>query len=120
EIAIAFLAVKASGGTLPTSELTITHDDTRGCVFDLNADKTEIVVSSRSPRICEECIYKYHKKKVSMDDLQLANSELRHIRQSTYFRIARYIKKHPVLAIAATAVITIGLNVISNNLIDWI
>jgi hypothetical protein len=120
EVAIVYLAVKASGDRLPTSEVQITHDDTRGCIFDMTGDKTEIAVSCRAPKVCDECLYKYHRQKVSMDDLELANRELKSIRQSVYHRISRYIKKHPILAITATALVTIGLNLISNNLISWI
>jgi hypothetical protein len=44
--------------------LDFTHDDTRGCLFDMNGNKTDVLFSLDKPKIGDECTNRIRNEKV--------------------------------------------------------
>lgn len=76
-----------------------THDDTRGCLFDMNMSKYEVVHSCDGPKLCSECEQKCLADGISIETLAQIKSELKRIKKDTYYHIADWIRRHPVRAI---------------------
>ena len=57
----------ASDGQIPEDAYTWAHDDVRGCLFDMNANKPDIVFSMHKPTLCEECRARVLAKQVDKD-----------------------------------------------------
>jgi hypothetical protein len=52
------------------------HSDTRGCLFDLNGDKRDIIYNTEKPIICDECKGKISKKSIPKNFLEDIQGEL--------------------------------------------
>ena len=106
------LLYKRSGNRIPeTAEHTnFTHDETRGCLFDMNGIKTDVVYSCHNPVICPDCVERLRREKVSDETIAKCQSEIRRIRKVLFYRITDFIKQHPLwsLAISAATAIILG------------
>ena len=106
------LLYKRSGNRIPkTAEHTnFTHDETRGCLFDMNGIKTDVVYSCHNPIICSDCVERLRREKVSDETIAQCQSEIRRIRKALFYRITDFIKQHPLwsLAISAATAIILG------------
>lgn len=105
------LLYKRSGNRIPeTAEHTnFTHDETRGCLFDMNGIKTDVVYSCHNPIICSDCVERLRREKVSDEAIAQCQSEIRRIRKAMFYRITDFIKKHPLWSLAISAVTAIIL-----------
>lgn len=104
------LLYKRSGNRIPeTAEHTnFTHDETRGCLFDMNGIKTDVVYSCHNPIVCSDCIERLRREKVSDETIAQCQSEIRRIRKALFYRITDFVKQHPLWSLAisgATALI---------------
>lgn len=106
------LLYKRSGNRIPeAAEYTnFTHDETRGCLFDMNGIKTDVVYSSHNPIICTDCVERLRREKVSDETIACCQNEIRRIRKTLFYRITDFIKKHPLwsLAISGSTAIVLG------------
>ncbi|MEW8461439.1 MAG: hypothetical protein AB2653_14125 [Candidatus Thiodiazotropha endolucinida] len=95
-----------------------THDETKGCIFDMNGLKYDIIHSCDSPIICDACTHRLTSASISTSQIERAKKELGKVRKDLYYRIAGWISKHPILSllIATLWAVLIGLltNYISN------
>lgn len=80
-------------------EVNLIHDETRGCIFDMNGIKYDIVSSCHYPIICDDCKIEITKKLVSDNEIELAKKDIKKIRKDLYFRILDKIKSHPIWAL---------------------
>ena len=82
------LLYKRSGDRIPDlGEVPgFTHDETRGCLFDMNGIKTDLVASCDKPIICDECQERLKQEKVSNLLIESAQREIRGIRKDLYYR----------------------------------
>lgn len=105
------LLYKRSGNRIPeTAEHTnFTHDETRGCLFDMNGIKTDVVYSCHNPIICSDCVERLRREKVSDETIAQCQNEIRRIRKAMFYRITDFIKKHPLWSLAISAVTAIIL-----------
>jgi len=108
------------GGAVPTHAYNLAHDDVRGCLFDMNPNKTDIVFSMNKPFLCDACRARMMAKQISAGFMSALDSELIRINRSLYFRIVEWIKAHPVCAILGTALSTIAINLASNFIFEVI
>jgi len=113
------------GNRIPTQlEMTnFTHDDTRGCIFDMTGNKQDIVYSINNPTICKECVYKLsgsEGSKVSNDTLKDVTRELKHIRKGIYQRIIDLIRRKPILSVILSALVGIIISAIGTWLYEFI
>jgi hypothetical protein len=96
--------------------LSIIHKDTRGCIFDLNGDKQDIVFNTESPIVCDSCRAEINKRQNDYNILNKIEKELKRIRKPTAKRIELFIKKYPLLSVGITSLGAIALNLIANAL----
>lgn len=106
-------------GAIPVSgEATLSHQEVRGCLFDLNVNKADIVKSLDPPAVCVACRARIPSAQTRPHYLPTLDGELRQIRRPLYFRISRWIQHHPVLSLAITVASALLLNVLSNAIYD--
>lgn len=102
------------------SEVKFTHDDPRGCIFDMNgADKKDIIYSTNKPEICNSCVESFINNNIKNNSVKakLINKvqlELQKINKGLYFEIADHIKKHPIIAIIFSSFAAITLDIIAH------
>ena len=103
---------------LPEISTRITHDETRGCLFDFHAYKTDLIYSTEKVILCEECKTNLKKARISSQFIHYLEKELKQIRQKLYYRIASFIKIHPILAIVISLTIAFLVNITSSIFYD--
>lgn len=108
----------ANGGCIPTDALSWAHDDVRGCLFDRNASKSDIVFSMHKPKLCDGCRTRLLSKQVNSGFLPALDKELSKIKKALYFRMTEWVKTHPLYALAITAFSAIILNLIASILFE--
>ena len=97
---------RRSGNRIPmTGEHTnFAHDETRGCLFDMNGIKTDIVYSCHKPIICPNCVEKLKQEKVSNEVISKIQNEIAKIKKPLFYQIAEFVKKHPVWSLVISAI----------------
>lgn len=118
----AVLIYKRYGDRIPpaSEETNYAHDETRGCLFDMNANKLDIIDSLHHPCICERCCSQLKQTQVSNELLATVQNELRRIQQPLIDRIVRFIKEHTILSIALSFFFALVLGVIASLIASWI
>ena len=94
------------------------HSDTRGCLFDLNGDKSDILYNTEQPIICEECKGKFKHKQAQYGIIRTLEKELKKIQKPFILRAERWIKKYPLLSVIISMLTAITLNVVANLLYE--
>lgn len=108
----------ASGGVFASDAESWAHHDIRGCLFDLNANKSDIVFSMHKPTLCHTCHERVLKNQIDPKFISTLNKELSRIRKTLYVRIAEWVEAHPLRALAMTGAFAILLNLIANFLFE--
>ena len=121
QLVIGFLRFE---GQLPsTTERKLAHTPTRGCVFDWNGNREDILNSLDSPTLCAAC-REHVRLTVVHHLLGRLMSELARIRKPVLMRAAGWIRnkvdKHPWLAIIVPVVGGLVLNLAARALYDWL
>lgn len=114
----AILVYKRYGDRIPTaSEKTnYAHDETRGCLFDINASKVDVIHSLHQPKLCEYCVSQLKQSRVSNELVQDVQSELQKIKKPLVDRIASFIRAHTVLSIVLSILSAIILGTLASLL----
>jgi hypothetical protein len=115
ELAVLF---KAEGRIPATGEATWTHDDIRGCLFDMCSSKGDIVFSLHRPCLCDTCRTRVLQKHVDVELLPLLDKELRRIHKTLFYRLTDWIKVHPILALALTTLLAFAVNLASSSVFE--
>jgi hypothetical protein len=106
------LQFKRSDGVLPTSNeyTNYTHDETRGCLFDMNGLKEDVIYSCHQPILCSDCVGRLRRETVSDELIEKVRREIKKIRKPLFFRALDFIKVHPLwsLFISAMSAIVLG------------
>jgi len=110
------LLYKRSGERIPLNNdaTNFTHDETRGCLFDMNGIKTDIVYSLHEPIICPDCVERLRNEKVSNETISKAQKEIIKIKKPLFYRMASFVKKHPIWSIVISAISAIILGAIGS------
>lgn len=98
----------------------LVHDETRGCIFDMCGDKINVIYSCKEPIICNECRSKIDKYGCDEEYMKNLEKELKKIKKTVYYRISDFIKKKPILSLIIGILSSIGLNIFSCLLYDFI
>jgi hypothetical protein len=116
------LSYQRSGKSIPNYEEVTgyTHDETRGCLFDMNGTKTDLVASCDRPIICSECEEKLRKERVSNEVILAAQREIKKIRVDLYYRILHFIKRHPVVALCISSVFALVLGITTSLIASFV
>lgn len=105
-----------SNNRIPSNEEStkFTHDETRGCLFDMNGDKTDIVYSCHQPILCDDCVNRLRNEKVSKEKIKITQNEIKKIRKPLFYTLTAFIKKHPIYALLLSSIFAIALGVIGS------
>lgn len=102
-------------GKFDTDEVyDFVHQDTRGCLFDMNGDKLDVIHNTERPIICNSCKGKINAKSVPDNFIKHLEKELRRIRKPYVSTIELFIKQYPLFSLAVTFLLGILINIISN------
>ncbi|MEZ0148626.1 MAG: hypothetical protein AB9Q22_00705 [Candidatus Reddybacter sp.] len=101
---------------LNSESTNFTHDETRGCLFDMNGIKTDIIHSCASPIVCPDCCERMRKETVSNEMLSLVQKEIKKIKRPLFYRIAIFIKQHPIWSILISAISAVTLGALGSML----
>ncbi|PIR38733.1 MAG: hypothetical protein COV35_06110 [Alphaproteobacteria bacterium CG11_big_fil_rev_8_21_14_0_20_39_49] len=93
-----------------------THDETRGCLFDMAGYKYDIIYSCHKPRICFECVERMKNDRISEEAISKIQNEVSRIKKPMFYRIAGFVKKHPLWSIVITSISAIVLGAIGSYL----
>ena len=115
------LAYKLYGNRMPTiaEAKSFIHDEAKGCIFDFNGNKSEVIYSLNKPQICHSCIEKLTsnvENRIEKNLVARVQKELKQIKKEFYYRIASFIKRHPVLAIIISSLIAVLLGIIGSTI----
>lgn len=67
----------------------IVHLDTRGCFFDVNGERSDIVYNTEQPIICDECKGKFKHRQVRQDIIEQFEKKLKKIIKPYILRAER-------------------------------
>jgi len=105
----------------PISELeSLAHHETKGCIFDMNGIKTDIVFSCNRPILCAACRLAASGEQVSNEILDIFEKEIRKIRKRLYYRVIDWVKKKPLIALALSSVFAVFLGVVGSLVASYI
>lgn len=109
-----------SGRAISVNATSLVHDETRSCLYDLTANKADIVFSTAHPIICEPCKARIMGGQVPREFLATAEKELKRIKKQRYYRMADFVKAHPLTALLLTSATALILNIVANFIYDGI
>lgn len=109
-----------NGNRMPTRDevTSFSHDETRGCLFDMNGIKGDIVYSTNKPIICDSCAQKLTNERVPTNTINKVKQEIKQIKKGLYFRLADLIKKYPIWTILLSTISAIIIGIISSGIYD--
>lgn len=94
----------------PAEELNgLSHDETRGCLFDMNGYIADVVASCHYPQICDECLERLRAGHVSNGAILAAQREIIGIRRDLYYRLFGFVKRHPIWAFMMSCTLAVLL-----------
>lgn len=107
-----------TGMRIPSIEekYNYSHDEVRDCLFDLRAIKSDVLSSLNKPKLCKECIARLQAEKVTDDTIEQTRQELKRIRKTLYYRMADFIKKHPIWSLFISAMFALLWGIVGNLL----
>lgn len=110
-----FIFYKILGNLTKNHEIyKVIHSDTRGCLFDLNGDKRDIVYNTEKPIICDECRGKINTKSIPKNFLEDIQKELLNIDKPLIKKIENFISKYPLFTVLVTFIFSTIINLFSN------
>ena len=84
---------------------SIYHKDTRGCLFDLNGDRTDIIYNTEKPILCNSCKTKFDEKGMPKGQISILEKELKRLQKPFIVKVEKHIRRHPLLSIVISALI---------------
>lgn len=118
----AALVFKRYGDRIPLSSenTNYAHDETRGCLFDMNANKMDVVHSLHRPCVCERCCSQLKEANVSNDLLESVKKELLRIQKPLADRIVEFVRAHTVASIFASFISALLLGIAASLIASWL
>ncbi len=118
------LLYRRAGNSIPrfgeVSSRSFTHDDTRGCLFDMNGIKSDLVESCNKPVVCGECEEHLRNERVSTQTIKAVQKEIRKIRKHLYYRAFDFVKAKPVAALAISSVFALLIGITGSLIASYI
>ncbi len=103
---------------ISSNAYVVHHEDTRGCLFDFNPIKTDIIASTKQASLCEECRARLSKKPLPIGFVDGFVNELKRIKKPLIFKILDFVKEYPVWSFVISFCIAVIANLISNYFYD--
>ena len=107
-------------GEIPSSDTILTHQDIRGCLFDFNADKEDLIFSLGRVSICDTCKSEFDSTFVPVNFVSLLKQELKRIKKPFYYQIRDFIKRRPIISLILAALLSIVTDIGSNYIYELI
>ena len=105
--------------SVPESDLlSWSHHDIRGCLFDMNSQKSDILYSMHQPKLCEACRTRIGQHQIDPAFLGALDRELRRLQRKLFYRIVDWVKAHPINSLLITAGFGISLNVVASIIFE--
>ena len=116
------LRYRRSGNNIPKARAakSFTHDDTRGCIFDMNGIKAEIVESCNKPIVCGDCEARCRNEHIPNQTIKIVQKEISKIRKPLYYRSLDFAKSKPIMALAISSAFAISLGVAGSLIASYI
>jgi hypothetical protein len=110
------LKFKRSGNRIPKygEETHFNHDETRGCLFDMNGIKDDVIYSCNNPIICSDCVAKLRNERISDETISSCQNEIKKIKKELFYRMADFIKRHPILSLLISGLTAVVLGTIGS------
>lgn len=110
------LLYRRSGNKIPGFDEapSFTHDETRGCLFDMNGIKYDLVESCNKPIVCRECEERLRNERVSNQTIKTVQQEIGGIQKHLYYRASDFVKAKPLVALAISSLFAIFLGVVGS------
>jgi len=110
------LLYRRSGNRIPNfgEASSFTHDETRGCLFDMNGIKSDLVESCNKPVVCAACEEHLKNDRVSTQMIKTVQNEICKIRKSIYYQALDFIKLKPLVALMISSAFAILIGVIGS------
>lgn len=98
----------------------LVHMDTRGCLFDLNGDRRDILYNTEQPYICDECKSKFKRKQIPTDVIDQFEKELKKLRKPLIVRVERWIRKYPFVSLILSLMSALIINILANCICSFL
>lgn len=92
----------------------VLHDETRGCMFDMNGVLEDVVFSFNAPKICVECQSKLQNIGVPSNVVAEVLCELQALKKPLFYRIESLIRRHPWWTVILTYIVSVAINVLAS------
>lgn len=117
EICLAFME---GGGQIKDSSYRLAHDETKGCLFDMSANKSDITFSTAHPTICTNCKARIMGSQMPEGTLPSVERELRNIKKALYYRVMDFVRSHPIYTLIISSLFAIACNMIASFAYDFL
>lgn len=119
------IVYKSYGNRIPlmTEGTNFAHDETRGCIFDMNGIKYDVIYSLNKPILCPACVNKYTREGINKLDKNLISSiqsELKKIKKPFFYSAIDFIKRRPIISFFLTSMIALVIGVLSSIIATFI
>ena len=121
------LVYKHYGNRIPTmtEDIRFTHDETRGCLFDMDGIRTDIIYSTHNPQLCGACIHNLCNNsevanRIEYYLIDTVQKELKRINKGLFYKITDFIKKHPIYSIIISSVTAVILSILGSIVSSFI
>jgi hypothetical protein len=100
------------------------HDETRGCLFDMNASKFDVVHSCHEPCVCQACLSALAANQVSDQFIASVQRDIKKIKKPLFSRVVDFVRLHPIwstfLSLITAFVVGISSSVMGSYLFEYI
>lgn len=94
------------------------HNETRGCLYDIDGVLSDIVMTCKKPRICVSCENQLLHKGVSARDIETIKQELKKIKRSRFLDMYEWGQKHIILSMFLGSVFSFALGLLTSFVYD--
>ncbi|EKN4696024.1 hypothetical protein ABF228_002647 [Yersinia ruckeri] len=105
---------------MPEYFFDFAHDETRGCIFDMNAYKADIVESCARPIICDKCTRSLLEGKIPRNIISSVKKDIFKIKKRLYYRVVDYIKVHPIISMILSGFFVVTLGVLGSLIASYL
>ena len=107
---------KRFNGEIPLSfaHIDFIHDETKGCLFDMNGIKSDVIYSLNKPQLCHSCVEALingNANRIESDLIDKVQKEIKKIKKSVYFQLADFVKNYPIFSIIISSIFAIFLGI---------
>jgi len=113
---------KRYGNRIPlmNENTNFTHDATRGCIFDMNGIKTDVIYSLNRPQLCPSCVETLTHNHIQTNLIDKVQKELKDIKKGLFYDITNFVKRHPIWSIIISSITAIILGIIGSLIASFI